>query len=169
MQKGITIFRWRIFVSVPKNIVGEPFCVSQNFWYRKILCLREGEGREGVSRFSVKNFCLTVPKFRKETLQCFTNFGYRKFLCLTGLCQDFLSIFFVSLYRKISYENRPVLCFKKLSLAKKLMDDRGGGGERGECQDFTSKIFWLPVPRNFLEAPFCAVFQKISDSEKVFR
>ena len=26
MQKGITIFRRKFFVSVPKNFVGEPFC-----------------------------------------------------------------------------------------------------------------------------------------------
>ena len=26
MQKGITIFRWKICLAVPKNFVGEPFC-----------------------------------------------------------------------------------------------------------------------------------------------
>ena len=60
--KGYHNFPLKNFcLTVPKNFVGEPFCVSQNFWYRKTLWIREGR-REGVSRFSVKNFCLTVPK-----------------------------------------------------------------------------------------------------------
>ena len=36
-------------LTVPKNFVGEPFCVSQNFWFRKILWIRGGGGREGGS------------------------------------------------------------------------------------------------------------------------
>ena len=32
------------FPTVPKNFVGEPFCVSENFWYRKMLGIREGAG-----------------------------------------------------------------------------------------------------------------------------
>ena len=39
--------------------------------------------------------------------------------------------------------------------------------ERGEYQDFLSKISCLTVPKNFVGEPFCAVFQKISGSEKV--
>ena len=51
--------------TVPKISVGEPFCVSQNFWYRKILWIRGG-GREGVSRFSVKNFMSHIAeKYRR--------------------------------------------------------------------------------------------------------
>ena len=37
----------------------------------------------------------------------------------------------------------------------------------GLCHDFSSKIFCLTVPEHFVEEPFCAVFQKISVSEKV--
>ena len=37
-------------LTVPKNFVGEPFCISENFWYRKMLGIERG--RE--SRFSVK-------------------------------------------------------------------------------------------------------------------
>ena len=40
---------------------------------------------------------------------------------------------------------------------------RGGG-----YHDFPSKIFCLNVPKNFVGEPFCAVFQKISGSEKVY-
>ena len=38
--------------------------------------------------------------------------------------------------------NPPVLCFRKLPVAKKFMDKRG----RGEYQDFPSKNFCLTVP-----------------------
>ena len=40
---------------------------------------------------------------------------------------------------------------------------------RGLCHDFPSKIFVLTVPKHFVEEPFCAVFQKISGSEKWIR
>ena len=33
---------------------------------------------------------------------------------------------------------------------------------------FSIEIFLSPMPRNFLAEPFCAVFQKISGSEKVY-
>ena len=39
---------------------------------------------------------------------------------------------------------------------------------RGLCHDFPSKIFCLTVPEKFVGEPFCAVFQKISGSEKVY-
>ena len=45
---SIMIFPRKNFVSVPKKFVGEPFCVSENFWYRKILWIRGGGGG-GVS------------------------------------------------------------------------------------------------------------------------
>ena len=48
-------------LTVPKNLVGEPFGVSENFWYRKILCFR------GICHdFPSKIFCLTVPKYFVE-------------------------------------------------------------------------------------------------------
>ena len=39
---------------------------------------------------------------------------------------------------------------------------------RGFCHDFPSKNFSLTVPKHFVEEPFCALFQRISGSEKVF-
>ena len=39
-------------LTVPKNFVEEPFCVSENFCFRKMLGIREG----GVSRLSVEIF-----------------------------------------------------------------------------------------------------------------
>ena len=37
-----------------------------------------------------------------------------------------------------------------------------------EYQDFPSKVFCLIVPKNFVEEPFCAVFQKFSGSQKLY-
>ena len=48
---------------------------------------------------------------------------------------------------------------------KKFMDQRRGG----ESQIFPSKTFCLTVPKIFVGEPFCAAFQKISASEKVYR
>ena len=40
-----------------------------------------------------------------------------------------------------------MLCFRKFSVAKKFMD------ERGEYQNFPSKIFCLTVPKTFVGEP----------------
>ena len=39
-------------------------------------------------------------------------------------------------------------------------------GIRRLCHDFLSKFFCPAVPKNFVGEPFCAVFQKVSGSEK---
>ena len=53
-------FPSKIFcLTIPKNFVGEPFGVSENFWYRKNICFR---GLCHDFRFSEDFFCLTVPK-----------------------------------------------------------------------------------------------------------
>ncbi len=54
-------------------------------------------------------------------------------------------------------------CLRNFPVAKKFMD------KGGEHQDFLSKIISLTVPKNFVGQPFCAVFQKFSGSEKVYR
>ena len=54
------------------------------------------------------------------------------------------------------------------SAVKKICIRVGGGGGRG-YQDFQSNFFCLTVPKNFVGESFCAVFQKNSGSEKVFR
>ena len=53
-------------LALPKNLVGEPFCVSQTFWSRRLLWERGWQGgREGVSKLSVE-FCFvtSIEKFR---------------------------------------------------------------------------------------------------------
>ena len=58
-----------------------------------------------------------------------------------------------------------MLGFRKFPRAEKFMDQRRGG----EYQAFPSKTFCLTVPKNFVEEPFCAAFQKICASEKIYR
>ena len=43
--KGYHDYRLKNFrLTVPKNFIEEPFCVSENFWYRKMLGIRDGAG-----------------------------------------------------------------------------------------------------------------------------
>ena len=83
---NITIFYWKSVVSeYRKNFVGETFCVSQNFWYRKTLWIRGGGGEEEGGSITIlcQNFCLTVPKNFVEEPFCFSeHFWYRKMLGL---------------------------------------------------------------------------------------
>ena len=56
-----------------------------------------------------------------------------------------------------------ILCFRKVLVSNNFLDKRGG-----DCQDFLSEIFCRPVPKSFIAEPFCAVFQKIFGSDKVY-
>ena len=84
MQKrGNHDFSFKTFChTVPKNFVGEHFGVSENFGYRKILCIREG----GVITFlSRKLFVTQYQKFRWGTFRCIGKFRVsKKFLHQRG-------------------------------------------------------------------------------------
>ena len=68
----------------------------------------------GVSRFLVKSFLShSAEKFRRGTLQCVTNFGYRKILCFREFCHDFLLNFFCLTVPKIFVEDPSV--FQRIS------------------------------------------------------
>ena len=53
-----------------------------------------------------------------------------------------------------------MLCFRNISVAKKILDKRG-------YQDFLSETFCLRVPKTFVAEHFFAAFEKNSGSEKV--
>ena len=55
-----------------------------------------------------------------------------------------------------------MLCFIKFPAAKKFMDEGGGGG----FKTFRRTFWCLRVPNNSVGEHFCAVFQKISGSQK---
>ena len=104
--KGYHDFPLKNFcLTVPKNFVEEPFCVSERFWYRKRLGIREGR----VSRFSVKIvLSQSTEKLRRGTLLCFTKFLVsKKFMDKRGRGEEgsitiFCRIFLVSQCRKTS-------------------------------------------------------------------
>ena len=76
--KGYHDFPLRNFcLTVPKAFVEKPFCVSENFWYRKMLRIREGAG---IAIFC-QSCCLTVPKnFVAQAFYVSKKFQYRKSL-----------------------------------------------------------------------------------------
>ena len=64
-MRGISrFFIEKLLSHSTQNFVGEPFCVSQNFWYRKYLWIRGGGGGGGreYHDFLSKIFCLPMPK-----------------------------------------------------------------------------------------------------------
>ena len=99
---GYHAFPSKLFcLTVPKNFVGEPFGVSEYFWYRKILCIRGG--REGGSQLLLKSFCLTVPKnIVGEPFSVSLISGIEKVYASEGYVTIFCRKFFVSQCRKIS-------------------------------------------------------------------
>ena len=99
-EGNITIF-WKIFcLTAPKNFLGEPFFVSQNFWCRKGLWIRGG--RE-YHDFQSKFFCLTLPKtFIGEPFSVSLFLGIEKFFASEGYVTIFCRELFVPHCRKIS-------------------------------------------------------------------
>ena len=100
-KRGISRFsKENLFSTVPKNLVGESFFVSQNLWYPKKLWIRGGGG-EYHDFLSI--LCLTVPKnIVGEPLSVSLISGIESFYVsesyATSLCRNF----FVSQCRKIS-------------------------------------------------------------------
>ncbi len=129
-------FSSNFFVSqYQKTLQGNPsvLCFGKFLEAKKFMDKKEGE----VSRFFFEVFLShSAEKIRRGTLQGVTDFGYRKILCLGGLCHDFLSNFFVSQYQKTLQGNPSVLCFGKFLVAKKFMDKR-----EGEVSGFSIESF----------------------------
>ena len=77
------------FEQCRKNQQGNPSVLC----FRRLLVSKFFMDKKGgISRVSVENFLSdSAEKFRSGTLQCVINFGYRKILCIRGLCNDFLS------------------------------------------------------------------------------
>ena len=124
---------------------------------------REGEVGE-YQDFPLKVSCLTVPEsfvgrhFRVSLISGIEIF-YAPVGCVTIFCPEI----FVSQYRNISQGNPSVLCFRKLLVAKFFMDKKGGIS-RVSVENFLSDS----AETHFVAEPYCAVFQRISSSEKVY-
>ena len=130
----------------------EQFAVSENFVYRKILCIRRG-----YHKTRLKNFCLTVPIKFVEHFCVSKEFWYRKFSCKGGgKLHGFVEFFLSHRTEKTSPGNHYV--FQKISGREKIFMDKRGGGR---YHDFPSKSFCLTVPKYFIGEHFCV-------SEKIF-
>ena len=57
-----------------------------------------------------------------------------------------------------------MLCFRKILVAKKFEDKKGGGG----LSKFSIENFLSHSTETLVEETFCAVFQKISGSENFY-
>ena len=55
-----------------------------------------------------------------------------------------------------------MLCFRKLLVVNKIMDNRGMGG----IKIFRRRFFVPQCPKHFAREPYCVMFQKNSDNEK---
>ena len=121
--KGYHDFPLKIFrLTVPKNFVKEPFCVSENFWYRKMLRIREGAG---ITIFGQIVLSHSTESFRRGTLLCFKNFRVLKnFMPKKGKSrfssENLLSHSIEKLRRGT------LLCLAKVLVWKKFTDKRGG-------------------------------------------
>ena len=98
-------------LTVPMKFVGEPFCVSEEFWYQKLSSKGEGKLHCFVESF----FYLARPKkLRQGTILCFKKILVEKNISWIGAgITIFRRKLFVSLYRNISLEN--TLAFHKNS------------------------------------------------------
>ena len=178
MKRGVSRFSVENFGShSAEKFRGQPFNVSENLGYRKILCII------GVSQFSVENFLShSAEKFRGHPFKVSENLGYRKILCIIGGITILRRKFFVSAekfrgnpfnvsenlgYRKIlciigvsqfSVENflshsaekfrgHPFNVSEILGYRKILCIIRG-------ITSFRRNFFCLTVPKNFVKEPF---------------
>ena len=103
-----------------------------------------------------------MPKnFVQEPFSVSLFSGIEKFYALEGYVTIFCRIFLSDSADFFRWETFSVYL---MSGIEKVWI-RGG---LSEYQDSPSKIFCLRVPKTFVEEPLCAVFQKVSKSEKVY-
>ena len=174
---------------LPINLAGEPFCDPGSLGHRKLLC------SVGVSRFSVDFFGLTVLKnFVGNPFNLPEIFGFRNFLCMRTENHVLQSKIFVAQYAKIYWE--PILSFRILGISETFIRItvflrfflshstenfvrnylmfqkesnvryRKNSCIRTEYHGFSSKIFHLRVPKDFVVELFGKaekfVYRKIS-------
>ena len=137
--------------------------------FQKISCIAKFYASEGggVSRFSVENFCHTVPKnfiggnlsvlfftklrwkilshsadkIRRRTLVFRKNSGIENFQAKEGEASRFCRKFFYLTGPK-KLRQGTILCFTKVLVGKKVLWIRGG-----RYHDFPSESFCLTVPK----------------------
>ena len=160
---SIKIFRRKFFVSQCRKIsYGKPSVLC----FRKFPVAKKYMDKGGgIKIFRRKPFVSQCQKisYLKPSALCFKKFPVaKKFMDKRG---GGVSRFSVENFLSHSAENfRRGIFYCCIDFGyRKSLDKRGG-----EYQDFPSKIFCLTVPKNFVREAFCAVFQKISGSQKVY-
>ena len=100
-----------------KNCVGEPFGVSDNFWYRKNFMDERGR-KEGVITIFRRKFVVS-QNLVGEPFGVSEKFGHQKILCIRGgrRVLRFSVEKFLSLHRKFSKRNP---CFRKMLVSKNV-------------------------------------------------
>ncbi len=152
-------------LTVPKNFAGQLCCAvflkscgSENF-------MNKGGGGEHQD-FPSKNFSLTVPKNFVGQLCCavFQKYASSKNYMNKGggEYQNFQSKkFSLTVPKTFAGESSTA---SLIQVSKIVRDKREGAG----IKTFRRKFFLSHSVENFVEQPFCAVFQKFSGSEKVY-
>ena len=113
-KKGVSRFSVGVFCpKPPKNIVGEPFCASEMFWYQKSM---DNRGITILSIFFVSHRQESSP----VNQSVFQNYFCFKLLDNKGI--TILSIVFVSQCRKVCGEPSND---SKIRAPKKTMQKRG--------------------------------------------
>ena len=156
---SIKILRRKIFVPQCREISkGNPSVLC----FRKFLVANKFTDKKGEYQdFLSKSFCVTLPKkFVSEPLSVSLISGIEKFYASEGNFIIFYRKIFVSQSRKISFRKPSLLCFRKVLVAKKFFDKKGGG-----YQDFASKYFCHTVTKIAIGEPVKISF--FSGIEKV--
>ncbi len=139
-----------------KNVLGGPFCLSQIFWYQKILWTRE---KQRVSRSSSQKILShRAEKFHRGTpLRCHLFRVSKKFVLKKVMSEDSVE---TSLCHPAElFHQGSLWCFNGFAYRKTFC-------LRGLCHYFLSNFFCLTVPENFIEGPFSVSL--ISDIEKLY-
>ena len=158
IRRGVSGFSVEIFFSHSAEIFRRGFfycCI--NFGYRKSL-----DNKGGVSRISVENFCLTVPKVyvRESFTNALISGSEKVWIGGEGEQQDFPPNVFCLILPKICVGESNTVAV--VSGSEKLKDNRGEGSIV-----FPSKIFCLTVPKVAVRESFIVALN--SGTEKVWR
>ena len=130
-------FQMEIFcLTEPKNFVEEPFCVAENFWYRKMSRRRERE--RGASRLSLEN----LLSHRTEQLRR-GNLCFRIFLVSKNVKDKRVGgASRLSLENLLSHSTEKLrrgnLCFRKFLVSKNVKDNRERGASRLSIENLLS-------------------------------
>ena len=123
---------------------------------------------EGYVTTSVKISCLTVPKNAVGEPFCHCLILGIESLVKRGGGEEEGSI--TIFCRKLLFHNAGNFCRGALlcRVSEKFRQRKCLWIRMEGYQGFPSEIFCPTLPKTFVEEPFCAVFQKISGSQKVY-